>query len=140
MMKWLLVILSGIFLFGIVEAWGADWKYYGENQTASYFFDTASIISYKNGIQETTVRVWVKAVYSKKGRSDLERKLGGKFSNLTDSIALEEIDCKNKRQYILALTVYSMEGEVVISGSRQRERYFSIPESIIESFCKNVSR
>jgi hypothetical protein len=33
-----------------------------------------------------------------------------------------------------------MEGEVVISGSRQRERYFSIPESIIESFCKNVSR
>jgi hypothetical protein len=140
MKKFLMIILSGTLLFAPGKIWGADWKYYGENQNASYFFDVASITLYKNVIQQTIVKVWVKAVYSEKGRLDEKRKLGGNLSNITDSIAREEIDCKNKRQQVLALTVYSMEGEVVISGSRQRERLFAIPESILESFCKDVTR
>ena len=134
-MKWLLVIMSGILPFGLIETWGADWKYYGQTQIASYFCDVESIIR-----QENIGRVWVKAVYSEEGRLDEGRKLGGKYWNLTDSIALLEIDCKNKRHRVLALLVYSMEGKAVISDIRERERDFTVPESILESFCKSVCR
>jgi hypothetical protein len=125
-MKWLL-------LFGLTEAWAVDWKYYGQTQTASYFFDVESIID-----QEKIVRVWVKAVYSEEGRLEEKRKLGGKYSNLTDSRALVEIDCKNKWHDVAVLIVYSMEGEVIISDFRELERDFRVPESILEAFCKTL--
>jgi hypothetical protein len=134
-MKWLPVILSGILVFGLREAWGTEWKYYGQTQSASYFFDMESMVP-----QGNIIRVWVKAVYSEDRRLDEEKRLGGKNYNLTDSLALEEIDCKGKRCRVLALTVYSMEGEGAISGSREREMGFRIPESILEGFCKSVSR
>jgi hypothetical protein len=82
----------------------------------------------------------VKAVYSEKGGLEEAAKLGGGYSNLTDSRALVEIDCRNKWHAVVALIVYSMEGEVIISGVRERERDFKIPESILESFCKSVRR
>ena len=52
-MKWLPIILNGTFLLGLTVTWGADWKYYAQTQTASYFFDGESIID-----QENIVRVW----------------------------------------------------------------------------------
>ena len=132
-MKWLLLILSCTLLFGLTEAWAVDWKYYGQTQTASYFFDVESIID-----QEKIVRVWVKAVYSEEGRLEEKRKLGGKYSNLTDSRALVEIDCRNKWHDVAVLIVYSMEGEVIISDFRELERDFRVPESILEAFCKTL--
>jgi hypothetical protein len=82
----------------------------------------------------------VKAVYSEEGRLNEGRKLGGKYWNLTDSIVLLEIDCKNKRHRVLALIVYSMEGKAVISDIRERERGFIVPESILESLYKTVCK
>ena len=60
-MKRLLFFLSCTLLLGLTEAWGADWKYCGQTQAASYFFDIDSVIH-----QENIVRVWMKAVYSEK--------------------------------------------------------------------------
>ncbi len=134
-MKWFFPILIGIFLLGYSKTGGADWKYCGQTQNASYFCDVESIIR-----QENIGRVWVKAVYSEEGRLDEGRKLGGKYWNLTDSIALLGVDCKNKRHRVLVLIVHSMEGEAVISDNRERERGFIIPESILESFYKTVCR
>jgi len=132
-MKWILLILSCTLLFGFTEAWAVDWKYYGQTQTASYFFDVESIIRQRN-----IVKVWMKAVYSEEGRLEEKRKLGGKYSNLTDSRALVEIDCKNKWHDVAVLIVYSMEGEVIISDFRELERDFRVPESILEAFCKTL--
>ena len=87
--------------------------------------------------QGNIVKVWVRAVYTEEGRLDAERKLGGKYSNLTDSIALEEIECKKKRHRVLALIVHSMEGKVIISDFRELERDFTVPEAILETFCKH---
>ena len=117
------------------KAWGANWKYCGQTQTASYFFDIDRIIR-----QDNIVRLWVKAVYSEKGRSDEGEKLGGEYSNLTDSIALVEIDCKNKWSHVSMLIVHSMEGEVIISGFRERERDFMVPGSALKTFYKTVCK
>jgi hypothetical protein len=132
--KWLLVILSCTLPLGLTEVWGADWKYFGQTQSASYFFDVESMIR-----QENIVRVWVKAVYSEKGRLDEEGKLGGDYGNLTDSIALVEINCKNKWHHVSMVIVHSMEGKVIISEGGKRQQDFKIPESILESFCKTVN-
>jgi hypothetical protein len=82
----------------------------------------------------------VKAVYSEKGRLDEEGKLGGDYWNLTDSVALVEINCKNKWHHVSMIIVYSMEGKGIISGGREREQDFIVPESILESFCKTVNK
>jgi Surface-adhesin protein E len=132
-MKRLLFILSCTLLLGLTEAGGADWKYYGQTQTASYFFDIDSISR-----QENIVRVWMKVVYSEKGRLEEAAKLGGKYINLTDSKALVEIDCRNKWHHVAVLLVYSMEGEVILLSGKQRDQNFIIPESILESFCKGA--
>ena len=130
-MKCFLVILGGFFLFSYSNAWGAEWKYCGQTRKASYFYDAESIIR-----QENIVKVWLKAVYSEEGRSDEAEKLGGEYGNLTDSVALVKIDCKNKWKHVAMLMVYSMEGKAMISGFGERQRDFKIPGSILKSFYR----
>ena len=129
----LIVILSGLFLWFCPRAWGADWKYFGQTPDASYYYDTEDMVS-----QENVVRIWVKAVYSNEGRRKEAEKLGGNIWNVTDSTALEEINCKDKNHWTAALVVYSMEGKVVISDSRERKIIFILPGSILESFYKTL--
>ena len=133
--KWLFQFLLGFLLLGYSETWGADWKYFGQTQLASYFYDDESIIH-----EENIVRVWLKAVYSEEGRLDEVKKLGGEYWNLTDSIALEEIYCKDRRHRVLMLIVYFMEGQAIISDIRRKERGFMIPGSILESLYKGVCK
>ena len=134
-MKWFLVILSGFFLLSHSNAWGAEWKYCGQTPKASYFYDAESMIR-----RENIVKVWLKAVYSEEGRSDEAEKLGGKCGNLTDSVALVKIDCKNRWQHVAMLMVYSMEGKVMISGFEERQRDFMIPGSILKSLYRMVCK
>lgn len=81
----------------------------------------------------------MEAVYSGKGGLKEAEKLGGENRNLTNSIALEEIDCKDQRNRVLALIVYSMEGKVIISDRKELDQDFLVPEAILESFYKRCS-
>jgi len=64
--------------------------------------------------------------------------MGGNLWNVTDSTALEEINCKDKNHWTAALVVYSMEGKVVISDTRERKMDFILPDSILEGFYKTL--
>jgi hypothetical protein len=129
------LILSALFFLSFPKAWGADWKYLGETPTASYYYDVEDMVR-----QENVVRVWVKAVYSPEGRRMEAEKVGGDVGNVTDSTALEEIDCKDKNHRAVALVVYSMEGKVVISDFRERGLDFMLPDSIFKSFYRRVCK
>jgi hypothetical protein len=133
--KLLLGLLIGLFLWFCPQAWGADWKYSGETPDASYYYDAEDMVR-----QENVVRVWVKAVYSPEGRRKEAEKVGGDIGNVTDSIALEEINCKDKNHHTVALVVYSMEGKVVISDFRERGLDFILPASILEGFYKTLCK
>jgi hypothetical protein len=130
-MKLFLVILSGFLLLACSKAWGAEWKYCGQTSNASYFYNLESMIR-----QEKVVKMWVKAVYSKDGRLNEAEKLGGENRNLTDSIALEEIDCRDQSRRTLALIVHSMEGKVIISDSEEFNQDFTVPAAILKSFYR----
>jgi Surface-adhesin protein E len=131
--KLLIVMLSGLFLWFCPRAWGANWKYFGQTPDASYYYDTEDIVH-----QENVVRVWMKAVYSREGRKKEAEKMGGNLWNVTDSTALEEINYKDKNQWTATLVVYSMEGKMVISDTRERKMDFILPDSILEGFYKTL--
>ena len=133
--KLLLLMLSGLFLWFCPQAWGADWKYFGQTPDASYYYDAEDMVR-----QENIVRAWVKAVYSQEGRRKEAEKVGGDIRNVTDSIALEEINCKDKNHRTEALVVYSMEGKVVISDFRERGLDFILPDSILDGFYKTLCK
>ena len=131
--KLLLLMLSGFFLLSFPKAWGGDWKFVGETPKASYYYDAEDMVR-----RENVVRVWVRAVYSPEGRRVEAEKVGGDITNVTDSTALEEINCKDKFHRAVALVVYSMEGKVVISDFRERGLDFILPDSIWEGFYKTL--
>jgi hypothetical protein len=133
--KLLIVMLSGLFLWFCPGAWGADWKYFGQTPDASYYYDAEDIVR-----QENVVRVWVQAVYSNEGRRKEAEKVGHDIRNVTDSTALEEINCKDKNHWTAALVVYSMEGKAVISDFRERGIDFILPDSILEDFCRTLCK
>ncbi len=127
--------MSGFFLLSFPKAWGEDWKYIGETPQASYYYDAEDMVR-----QENVVRVWVRAVYSPEGRRMEAEKLGGDIRNLTDSRALEEINCGDKGYRAVAVVVYTMEGKVVISDFKERGLDFILPDSIWQGFYKTLCR
>jgi hypothetical protein len=129
------LILSGFLLLSFPEAWGADWKYIGEGPLASYYYDGEDMVR-----QENVVRVWVKAVYSPEGRRVEAEKIGGDIRNLTDSRALEEINCRDKNHRAVALEVYSMEEKVVISDFQERGLDFVLPDPIWDGLYKRMCK
>jgi hypothetical protein len=129
------LILSGFLLLSFPEAWGADWKYLGEGPLASYYYDAGDVVR-----QENLVRVWVKAVYSPEGRRVEAEKIGGDIRNLTDSRALEEINCREKNHRAMGLVVYSMEEKVVISDFQERGLDFVLPDPIWDGLYKRVCK
>ncbi len=130
--KFFPILLSGIFLWFCPQAWGADWKYLGETPDASYYYNAGDIVHDGN-----VVRVWVKAVYSNEGRKKETDKVGGLIRNVTDSKALEEINCIYQNNWTAALVVYSMEKKVIISDFREQGIDFILPHSIFEELLKH---
>lgn len=49
-----MLAVIGLFIFGYVEVWGADWKLYGKDG----YYDAASITRQPDG----SIRVWTKWV------------------------------------------------------------------------------
>ena len=66
------VILIGLAIFDPTEVWGQDWRLYGEDPFASYYYDAAKVIRSSKNI----VRVWGKVVYKKDGVTKLVARLG----------------------------------------------------------------
>jgi Surface-adhesin protein E len=129
------LLLSGFLLLSFPKAWGADWKYIGETPKASYYYDAEDLVR-----QENVVRVWVRAVYSPEGRRMEAAKLGSDIRNLTDSRALEEINCRDKDYRAVAVVVYTMEKKVVNSDFKERGLDFILPDSIWEGLYKTLCR
>jgi hypothetical protein len=129
------LFLSGFLLLSFPKAWAADWRYIGETPLASYYYDAEIMVR-----QENVVRVWVRAVYSPEGRRMEAEKLGGDIRNLTDSRALEEINCRDKDYRAVAVVVYTLEKKVVISDFKERGLDFILPDSIWQGLYKTLCR
>ena len=140
-MKSLLGKLGVIFLFVWLsiftysEVWGQDWRLYGEDPFASYYYDAEKVIRPSKNI----VRVWGKVVYKKDGVTELVARLGERFKTTSFSIDLSEFDCLKGQYKELQRTFFSQRATYLGEQSDLSGGYVnrgSIQEKLQRIVCK----
>ncbi|MGZ3568177.1 MAG: surface-adhesin E family protein [Thermodesulfobacteriota bacterium] len=99
----LIVGLMIISFFNSLETEGADWRFLKNNFQGEFFYDTERITR----SSEEVVGVWLRIVYSK----EFKEKEG--LDNLSQTVGLWEINCRNKQICLLSTSHYSVEGEIL---------------------------
>jgi len=133
------VILSGVIVFGYAEVWGADWKSCGITDLYFCFYDAQSLTRPSKNI----VRVWVKWVYTEKGRLDAQGTLAkdGYLKSVDYSEILHELDCSERKYRVLSLNYYNFSGESIVEFARSSSTWdFINPGSILENLYKEVCK
>jgi hypothetical protein len=133
------VILIGLALFTYGEVWGADWKLFAETDLFECFYDAEGITPSPTNILD----VWAKLEYTKKGVTGIIEKYGKYYEDLSYSLELFEINCTEKRERILSITEYSVDGKILYVNSVQghlpawkRIPRGSVDESLYKTVCK----
>ncbi|NWG01740.1 MAG: hypothetical protein HXY44_02650 [Syntrophaceae bacterium] len=98
----ILLCIGWIFL-AHAELWGQNWRPYGEDGFATYYYDTEKIIHPSKNV----VRVWSKVVYTQEGAKGFATRLGKEFRLLSFSIELYELNCANREYKELQRTFFS---------------------------------
>ncbi len=130
-------LFIGLLILGNAEVWGEDWRLYGQDGTASYYYDAEKVIRpFKN-----IVRVWGKVLYTKEGASGLATRLGKGFRTLGFSIDLCEFNCVNREYKELQRTFFSQQATYLgeqadLSGGHVNEG--TIQEKLYKSICKSI--
>lgn len=109
----------GVFIFGYREVGSTDWELYSKTDLGDYYYDAESVTHpFKD-----TVTVWAKKAYTEKGLIQIVARLGPKYRNLEHTMYLYELDCVDRKLYLLRRTSYSKDGSVLSSS-----RSFETPE------------
>jgi hypothetical protein len=129
------VIFIGLAIFTYTEAWGQDWRLYGEDGFATYYYDAEKIIR----ISKNIVRVWSKVVFTKEGAAGLATRLGKGFKTLGFSIDLSEFDCVKGEYKELQRTFFSQRATYLGEDRNLLWGYVSqgsIQEKLYKIVCK----
>ena len=105
-------ILIGLVIFSYAEVWGAEWKYLGDSEAGQYYLDRGSITL----LPENTVTVWFKIVFTDRGVIEVMKQLGTRYENISEFVALENLNCVKKTHRALSKTYFS-KGGMAISSS-----------------------
>jgi len=129
------IIFIGLTIFTCTEAWGQDWRLYGEDGFAIYYYDAEKIIRPSKNI----VRVWSKVIYTKEGAMGLATRLGKEIRTLSFSIDLSEFDCAKREYKELQRTFFSQRATYLGEDRNLLWGYVSqgtIQERLYKIICK----
>jgi hypothetical protein len=98
-------------IFGYLGVYGEDRMFYGGNDKYICFYDLKSV----SRLSRDVLRISDYQYYTKEGKDLMIRELGGKYENLSHSITLWEINCREKKFRFLSLTHYSKENNPIYS-------------------------
>ncbi|MCX5886439.1 MAG: hypothetical protein NT096_11110 [Proteobacteria bacterium] len=125
LVSYLFVALSA----SICVASGAqEWKAFGENDEAFYFYDTKSVVR----LADSHVRLQQKIVYTETGIRWAMEKHGPGYKTLNYAIGQVEIDCANKKVRVLSATAYSKNGSVLDSRTIKTKLWLDIPSGSMD--------
>lgn len=130
----IVLIAIGLISFADIEVYGVDWKFIGDNETFSYFYDTDNITRSSDGL----MRVWSKVIYTDQGVMDYVKDYGEEYKDLIYSLKRFEINCVEKNYRPLSMINYSKEKVIDSVNFNKSEWDIFIPESIGESLYKAV--
>ena len=129
-------IFIGLIIFGYGEVWGADWNLFKETEDAKFYYDKKDVTRSPTKI----VTVWVRQVYTKKGKMDMINLVGSRYENLSYSINSLEFGCRTKMIRFLSMTYYSKSGEV-LDLENPPDQWESIPaNSMFDALYKKVCK
>ncbi|MGA2319004.1 MAG: surface-adhesin E family protein [Thermodesulfobacteriota bacterium] len=132
-----ILVAIGFTLFYHAEVWGEDWRLYGQDGFASYYYDADKTIRPSKNI----VRVWGKVIYAKEGVTELATRLGKGFRTLNFSIDLYEFNCEKREYKELQRTFFSQRATYLGEQSDLSGGYVnqgSIQEKLYKIICKSM--
>ncbi len=126
----------GLALFGYADVWGEDWKLFKKTEDAKFYYDKHDITY----LSHKMVKVWIRQVYTKKGKIDMIKLVGPRYESLSYSINSLEYDCAAKMVRFLSMTYYSKSGDV-LHLENPPDQWESIPvNSMFEVLFKKVCK
>ena len=136
------VLVIGFILFCNAEGWGENWKRLPVRDGGDFYYDAESITRPSKDV----IRVWDKAVYSKKLVTATVKVLGERYKTLNHSKNLIELHCTEKKGRVLKIVYYSTDGGVLDSYnySRELDWKFIVPGTVLDDLykilCKQITR
>jgi len=131
-----ILVVMGLAIFCYSEVWGEDWKLFKKTVDAQFYYDTKDITRFP----EKMFSVWIKQVYTKKGKMDMINLVGPRYENLSYSINSLEFDCGAIKMRFLSMTYYSKNGDV-LDLENPPDRWEAItPNSMFDALYKKVCK
>lgn len=129
-------VVMGLTIFGYSEVWGEDWKLFKKTVDAKFYYDTKDITH----SPQKMVSVWIRQVYTKKGKADMINLAGPRYEHLSHSINSLEFNCGAKMVRFLSMTYYSKNGDV-LDLEDSPDKWESItPNSMFDALHKRVCK
>jgi len=126
----------GLTTLGIGEVRGEDWKLFKKTDDAKFYYDKKDITH----LTKKIVKVWIRQVYTKKGKMEMINLVGPRYENLSYSINSLEFDCAANQVRFLSMTYYSKKGDV-LNLENPPDKWESIrPNSMFDALYKKVCR
>jgi hypothetical protein len=130
------LIVIGLAILGNGEVWGTDWKLFKKTEDAKFYYDKKDVTQSPQKI----VKVWIRQVYTKKGKMDMIKLVGPRYENLGYSINSLEFGCEAKLIHFLSMTYYS-KNEDVLDLENPPDKWESIPpNSMFDALYKKICK
>ena len=134
--KWGVTLIIGLAMFGFGDVWGEDWKLFKKTEDAKFYYDKKDVTP----LAQKIVKVWIRQVYTKKGKMDMVNLVGPRYENLSYSVNSLEFNCGSKLIRFLSMTYYSKNGNV-LDLENPPDKWESIPaNSMFETLYKIVCK
>jgi len=134
--KWGVILFIGLAMFGFGDVWGEDWKLFKKTEDAKFYYDKKDVTP----LAQKIVNVWIRQVYTKKGKMDMVNLVGPRYENLSYSVNSLEFNCGSKLIRFLSMTYYSKNGNV-LDLENPPDKWESIPaNSMFETLYKIVCK
>ena len=132
--EYLLFPLLFFFLsFCADTAQGEDWRYFA-NYKDNFYYDRESI-TYPLAPYKGTISLWQKIVYDKDSSFSMAERLGGKYSDVCESLHLIELNCKSRQFYVKSISYYDSKGVIIDYSHKESAQWKPIPP---DTPCENL--
>jgi hypothetical protein len=130
------VLVIGLIIFGYAEVWGEDWKLFKKTDDAKFYYDKKDVTHSPQKI----LKVWIRQVYTKRGKVDMINLVGPRYENLSYSINSLEFGCEAKLIRVLSITYYSKNGDVLDLENPPDKWESILPSSMFDTLYKRVCK
>ena len=106
-------------------AQGEDWRFFTRYKD-NFYYDTESI-TYPLAPYKGTISLWQKIVYDKDSTFSMAERLGGKYSDVYESLHLIELNCKSRQFHVKSISFYDSKGVIIDYSYKESAQWKPIP-------------